>query len=118
MFKGNGSRRSIVKLSKIEKACFAYVGKSRQLEYLYESLPNERLMVVDYDNLCRNPGERLPQVFRFIGEPYDSQYANQLHSHSIGKQATLTGRERDLVTRHCLETYENSMTYVTGGIVL
>lgn len=112
----NRCGRSLVdatgELSPIEKACYAYVGKSAQINLLKAELPSERLLVLDYDRLCEQPGDILPQVFAFIGEPYQPQYAERINTRSIAKESRLSTEERDTITQICMPTYNDVQRHV------
>lgn len=93
-------------LSKLERACYGYAGKTAQALTLAESLPADRFMVVDYDQLVRSKSLLLPQLYKFIDLDYAPMYADRVHAQSLEKSNRLTEHERALVERVCMPIYE------------
>ena len=96
-----------------EKACRAYRGKAAQIFELRQLLPAERLLVVDYDALVRDPSAWLPRVFAFIGTSGDGAAGSRVRRDSIGKSKRLSDRERALVSRLAQPTYERTQELVS-----
>jgi hypothetical protein len=93
-------------LRAIEKACWAYVGKSSQLLQLPSIVPPGRLLVVDYDELAREPAVHLPAVFDFVSEPFHASYVETVRGDHGARAGTLSVGERSLVDAIALETYQ------------
>jgi hypothetical protein len=92
-----------------EKACHAYRGKAGQIFQLQRLLSAERLLVVDYDALVRDPAAWLPRVFAFIGAAGEGTAASGVRRDSVGKSKRLSARERSLVDRLAQPTYEQTL---------
>lgn len=92
--------------SKFQKACFAYIGKSLQLDELKTNLPAPRLLIIDYDRLCRQPTPTLNTVFNFIEVPFEPRFAEAIHTASVDKRNHMKIQEVDLVEKLCSSTYE------------
>jgi hypothetical protein len=104
-------------LSQVEKACLAYAAKTSQVAEIKPLLARDRLLIVDYDQVVRNPSDWLPQIFLFIGEPYDASYSKGVTSASVHKADRLSRRERDLVTKLADPVYRRCLPLVTGASV-
>lgn len=98
----------------IEKACWAYVGKSSQLLQLLSIVPQGRLLVVDYDKLARDPAIQLPPIFEFVGEPFQSSYVAAVRGDHHARAETLTADERRLIDVITLDTYRQCCRVLSG----
>lgn len=94
------------------KACCSYNSKIEQLRYLLLSLPEERLIVLDYDELVESKELILPKLYRFLGLTYLPLYAEQIHSRSVDKSQKLSDQERQLVQKMCVQEYESMACHV------
>lgn len=92
-------------LSRLERACYAYAGKTAQALDLAASLPADRFRVVDYDRLVKLKDVLLPELYRFIGLPYKTSYADRVHRRSLDKAGRLTVRERSMIKRLSVPVY-------------
>jgi len=93
-------------VSRLERACYAYAGKTAQALELTASLPSTRFCVVDYDRIVQSKDDSLSDIYRFIGLPYDGEYAERIHSHSLNKLERLTAHQRQLIEQLCMPVYE------------
>lgn len=94
------------------KACCSYNSKIEQLRYLLRSLPKEKLIVLDYDELVASKELILPKLYQFLNLTYHSNYAEQIHSRSVDKSQKLSDEERQIVQKMCVEEYENMACHV------
>jgi hypothetical protein len=99
--------------SRLEKGCFAYAGKTRQILKIREFIPADQLMIVEYDELVSSPQRWLPQIFGFISEPYSPDYAADVRADSVGKANTLSQSAQDRIKQWSLPAYEESRRLVT-----
>lgn len=93
-------------LSRLERACYAYAGKTAQIISLRGMLPRQKLLVVDYDRLVRDKHHMLPKIYEFIDLVYQPAYAERIHSASLEKMSRLSGCERRTIERVCVPVYE------------
>lgn len=98
-----------------EKACAAYAGKTAQIRAIRELLAPGQLLVIDYDRLVRAPGEWLPRIFDFIGEPYDPAYARGIRADSLGKAQRMSRRLAALVERVATPVYRDCVPLADHG---
>jgi hypothetical protein len=92
--------------SRLEMACHAYRGKTRQILEIARRVPAAQLFVVDYDQLVQSPHEWLPRIFDFIHEPYREAYAQGVRSSSLKKAQDLTPAERHRIDEVALPAYD------------
>ena len=100
--------------SRLERACYSYVGKCAQLEEIREWLSHKNLLVVNYDSLVRAPEKWLPAIFQFVHEPFDATYAHGLSQASLIKKALLTPTQIRRVQDIAEPAYLKCMGYVSG----
>jgi len=93
-------------VSRLERACYAYAGKTAQALELAASLPSTRFCVVDYDRIVQSKDDSLSGIYRFIGLPYDREYAEHIHSQSLDKSERLSAHQRQLIEQLCMPVYE------------
>lgn len=92
--------------SRLTKACICYCVRSSQFFDLARDLPNDRLLVLDYDVLVSAPKTILPQVCRFADLTLAESQLGMLHSKSITKASeNFSNTERRLVEEICYPTY-------------
>jgi hypothetical protein len=86
-------------LPRVERACYLYTAKTRQLFDLFQALGPERLFIVDYDELVTHKETVLPQIYDFIKLDYNPTYCQQIHSKSVDKKSKLSASENAAITR-------------------
>jgi hypothetical protein len=99
-------------VSVLRRACWAYKGKTRQLFDLQQHF-QDRLMVVDYDDLVARKETILPLIYHFIDLPYEKAYAAQIHSASLNKGQSFSGRELATITSLCEPIYQQARTFLS-----
>jgi hypothetical protein len=99
-------------VSRLKRACLAYRGKVSQLFELHKHLSEDRLLVLEYDGLVSNKEQVVPELYRFIELSYRSNYAQRIHSRSLGKHSGLSVRERSMVEETCISVYEEAKKLV------
>lgn len=99
-------------VSRIKRACLAYCGKVSQLFELQTHIAEDSFIVVEYDGLVSNKEHVLPELYRFIELPYRSDYAGMIHSKSLGKHNSLSGKERRMIETTCISIYEEARKLV------
>lgn len=90
-------------VSRLEKACAAYVGNLRQMLELKERL-RKRIAVVDYDELAADRNRLLPALCRFASVSCDKSLLRHLHGKSVRKGA-LASFEAAIVDELALPAY-------------
>ncbi len=95
--------------SRLERACLSYSAKTSQILSIRQVLQPDQLLVVDYDEMVRSPGDWLPHTFAFIGEPYDPSYASRVHADSVRKADRMSNRVRTSIEERCMPTYRQCL---------
>lgn len=98
-------------VSPLRRACYSYLGKTSQLLELRAQLPDQNMIVVDYDDLVSHKRELLPEIYRFIKLPYRAEYSETIHSESLKKSSELSDRELSRVRSTCSDGYMQSRKY-------
>jgi Sulfotransferase family len=101
-------------ISRVERACSAYAGKSMQIFAIREMVPPEQLLIVDYDQMVRAPTETLETVFRFIGEPYCPTYASSVRGNSARKSDVQSDSDHRTIDHEALPVYNDCLKLVRG----
>jgi len=70
---------------KLLKACYSYNGKSKQI-FEIKKLLNDRVLIIEYEQLIRNKEQVLETVFTFIGGKYAKGTGEKLVSKSLNKK--------------------------------
>lgn len=100
----------------VERAARAYAGKAAQVFHIRELLGPERMLVVDYDALVRDPAEWLRRAFEFVGEPFDPAYGAAIRRDSIGKSRRLSDEEREVVDRFATPVHRRTLELVDAPV--
>lgn len=99
-------------VSRLKRACLAYCAKVSQLFELRERLPEDTLIVVEYDGLVSNKEQLLPELYGFVGLPYLPRYAEKIHGRSLSKHNALSAKERAMIENTCISVYEEARKLV------
>lgn len=95
------------------RACHAYNAKTSQIRQLRAQLDENRLQVVDYDQLVRNKASILPRIYEFLALPYKIEYERAIKSSSLTKSSRAGGREHNAVEQLCMPVYNGLLEFVT-----
>lgn len=109
--KAASAPRSLLRPSRLQKACAAYVGKVSQTFELAARLVPKRMMVVDYEELVLHKEALLPEIFEFLELPYRPELAEHLHSRSVDKGRLLPPAKAARVEETCREIYERARAW-------
>jgi hypothetical protein len=100
--------------SRLDRACAAYVAKTKQTFALRDRL-GARMAIVDYDDLVSHRGVLLPQLCEFADVPYDCELARLLRGKSAHRKHRLAEWEAEYVSRSCAEAYGRALDLRTIG---
>lgn len=92
-------------IKKIYKACLSYNGKISQLIELTSAFNEDKLMIVDYDELVQKKSTVLPRIYKFINIEYKKDYLNMIHSKSLNKFDNQSERDKMLVDSICMPNF-------------
>lgn len=95
-------------IPRIKRACLSYHARVSELFRLREQLDNDRLFIVDYDQLTNHKEHVLPAIYDYIGLPYKKSYADRIHSSSVNKALKFQEMYQDVLERYCLPVYVRS----------
>jgi len=95
-------------VNKFLRACYAYVGKTSQIFEIASRFKEDKLMIIDYDDLVKNKEVLLPLIYDFINLKYNPKYANKIHSKSLNKAKKLKNKQRDIIKKICIPVYERA----------
>ena len=93
------------KYTPVEKACYSYLAKNRQISWLMNNNQDGNILVIDYDDLIQNKGASLEATFDFIDLPYESKYSAIINSGSVDKSRFLGQGEVDIINEICGDSY-------------
>lgn len=103
-----------IAISRIYKACMAFNGKVLQLNELVTKLGENRIMVVEYDNLVTSTEQTLKGIYEFIDLEYNAEYARKIHAASLKKMNKLSKRELSMIKQYCMPVYDEARNYMTN----
>ena len=92
-------------ISPLTRACCSYNAKNRQLFELVVNMGQDRVLVIDYDDLVKFPDSILKIVYRFIELPYRSESAAMIHRKSLHKSNSLSRRSQKAIENSCYPMY-------------
>jgi hypothetical protein len=101
-------------ISRLEKACAAYLASIRQTLELKERL-GERVAVVDYDELAADRLRLLPALCRFASVGCDARLLRHLHGKSVRK-GTLASWEGSIIDDLALPAYRRARMAATLSV--
>lgn len=100
-------------VSRLVMACASYNAKNLQLPIIKNFLGDNRIMVLEYDDLVAKPEVILPAVYDFVELPYHPSYASMINKKSIDKSSKLSKRERSFINEYSKPIYEDMRKHVT-----
>lgn len=106
-------RFGLLGIPRLRRAAYAYNGKVGQLFALKRGYPADRLAVLEYDQLVREKTRLLPDLYQFIGLPYQSQYADPISPRSLNKKDGLKAGEARVVDEICMPVYRAALDALT-----
>jgi hypothetical protein len=95
-------------VSLAKRACISYNAKLLQLREIITVMGTNSVMVIDYENLVKNPIDLLPPIYQFIDLEFDKKYANQIHSRSLNKKKKLPEKIQRMVNAICEPVYQDA----------
>jgi hypothetical protein len=101
-------------VSRLEKACAAYVASIRQTLELKERL-GERVAVIDYDELAADRNRLLPALCRFASVGCNANLLRHLHGKSVRK-GVLASFEAAIVDQLALPAYRRARSAATLSV--
>ena len=91
--------------SRLQMACLSYNAKTAQTQLLAEQLGQDRLFIVDYDELIDRREEILPRIFDFANLQFDPAGLARLKRSSTSLKARLNKRSVNYVDQVCCVEY-------------
>ena len=101
--------------SRIEKAYLSYSAKTGQIKAISEMVPPHQVFVLDYDDLVKIPQEWLPQIFAFIGAPYDPGYAGSVRTSNRRKPERLSTAANRLIAEQAESVYRGCLALMPNA---
>jgi hypothetical protein len=95
--------------SRFDKACAAYLAKTRQTFELVERLGPDRVFVADYNELVLNKDDLIPRIFSFARLPFRAELLASLHAKSV-RRAPWSERRAERIETLCQPVYEQAKT--------
>jgi hypothetical protein len=99
--------------SRFEKACAAYAGKTAQVFDLVRWLGDDRILVLDYNDLVLDKARLLPELFRFAGLPFRKELGDALHSRALDR-ARWSPRQAAHIEEVCRPVYDRARELAFG----
>lgn len=96
-------------ISRIHKACYLFIAKTRQLIELYKVFGGAKILTVDYDELALHKESVLPKIYQFIDLPYKAEYHTDIHQDSVHKKSRLTEKEIRVIRHMAEPIYETAL---------
>ena len=96
----------------IDRACYAYNGKTQQINQIIDVLGKNYVKVVLYDDMVKKPDITFKDIFEFLDLKYSGSYIDDTHSKSIKKKNKLSKKEKEYIIYKCQKTYESTLKYI------
>ncbi|MEM7293150.1 MAG: sulfotransferase domain-containing protein [Pseudomonadota bacterium] len=94
-------------VSRLKKACASYIGKISQTQQLYDGLPGDQILVVDYDDLTGMQKDATTRrIFEFLNLDFNASHSKIFTGSTMTrKKDPLSSDEVDFVEDACRPTY-------------
>lgn len=100
-------------ISRLRRACWGYYGKLQQVFELRNYFGEDRLLIVDYDQLVIHKEKILPAIYDFSELTYKPIYAERIHNRSLAKTRKMSRYEHAVVAKLCNPIYDQAQRLVT-----
>jgi hypothetical protein len=94
--------------SRLQMACLSYNAKTAQTQLLAEKLGQDRLFIVDYDELVDRREEILPRIFEFVRLEFDPAELARIKRSSTSLRGKLSKRSVNYVDQVCCAEYKRA----------
>lgn len=101
-------------IPRLRRACLSYNAKVSQTFTLRERLGNDRLYIIDYEQLIQDKEAVLPRIYDFIGLSYRKEYASRFHAGSLSKAKTFHRRHGEVLDSVCFPLYQKACRLVSS----
>jgi len=99
------SRYGVLSIKRLDRACFAYLGKLAQAEFLHSQLPAESLKFVHYEDLVTQKQTMLEELFCFTKLESIEVPNSTISKSSMGKASNLSTAEQHRISELCDAAY-------------
>ena len=100
-------------ISRLHKACYAYVGKVSQTFELAEKLDEDSILFVEYDALVNNKRKILPAIYAFISLEYKPEYTKNIFAKSLYKASRLSQRQKKIIDEICSPIFQKARSLIS-----
>jgi hypothetical protein len=100
----------------IDRACYAYIGKTLNVFELMDKLGPDTLAVVDYDHLVLDKARILPRLYEFVNHPYHEKYADSLNPGSVSKAQQFSSEQKSRIEGLCHPVYQRALELVPAHL--
>jgi hypothetical protein len=100
----------------IDRACYAYIGKTLNVFELMDKLGPDTLAVVDYDHLVLYKTRILPRLYEFVNLPYHEKYADALNPRSVSKAQQFSSEQKSRIEALCQPVYQRALELVPAHL--
>ncbi len=101
-------------ISPLKRACYAYNGKLSQLADLSKRLGADKLYVIDYNDIVKNP-ERLKKLYQFADLEYKENYFSIFGRPEPSGKDGLTEKQSETVLSLCGSQYDDALKYLSDS---
>jgi hypothetical protein len=95
-------------VKRAKRACLAFNGKILQLPKIVQEFGEERIKIVEYEELVKKPADSLKEIYSFIDLEFDKNYAKMIHAKSLVKKRNLPEKIKLLVNKMCEPLYADT----------
>ena len=90
----------------IDRACYAYLGKLDQCNFLADRLDREYFLTIQYEELVQNREALTRKLYNFVGLPQLVATSENISQRSMQKSKNLSSKERDRIEQICCSQYQ------------
>lgn len=105
-------------ISRLRKACYAYVGKTEQAFILGTEFSKREIKFIEYNDLIVNKAARLPELYDFINLKYYSHYSLLLHAKSLHKAANLNAHAKSTISTICMPIFKRALSLIEKHVAI
>ncbi|MBV1905165.1 MAG: sulfotransferase [Pseudomonadales bacterium] len=102
-------RWGLWKISPLKRACYSYLGKVKQLCELRANLPNDSMLVLEYEALIRCRESTLRMICDFADLEFAVGFGAMINDHSLGKAEKISHAKKCVIEQLCESYYQRAL---------
>lgn len=99
-------------VNRVTRACLSYQGKVSQIFEISKRMGEDRVLVVEYDDIVEHRDKLLPYIYDFVDLSFKNEYGQSIHARSLRKAEKLSSKEFAKIETLCVPVYHEAKKFI------